>query len=62
MTFRLNQSVQTPYGKGNYEGRYQNLCLVRLPINEITSKHLTEAVTPHATKEGLWAFKESELR
>jgi hypothetical protein len=65
----INQKVITPIGEGTFQGWYRAVmstvesCLVRLPVNDETAKHLQDprCVTPRATKQALFQFPPSEL-
>jgi len=62
--FRTNQKVSTPMGDGIVEAAYgSGQWLVRLPINEKTTKALKQSscLTPRATITGLWIFEEGKL-
>jgi len=70
---KLSQIVKTKIGLGVYQGRVDThdahgapgdeLALVRLPVNEETSRHLQDSncVTPHAEKSALFVFHFSEV-
>ena len=69
MNYHINQTVKTPIGNGVYQGAWRTseetdpAALVRLPVNEQTSLHLSDAtcVTPRSQKSALFVFPTSEL-
>lgn len=70
----MNETVQTPFGKGRRMGRFavesQDKTpvvvgvMVQLPINDTTSAHVKDSncLTPYAQFSGMWVFQESELK
>lgn len=68
-----NSKVNTPLGQGIVQGPFAvqsadgetivRGALVRLPINETTRPHLNQSncLTPRATLNGLWVFREGQL-
>jgi hypothetical protein len=68
----VNQTVKTPIGKGTFQGRFEvrqggeivgENALVRLPVNEETSRHLKDSrcVTPQANQSALFVFPMAEI-
>lgn len=54
---RVNQTVETPYGKGEYLGRYNDLMIVRVKLNDENRKYLASpavCMTPHAKMKALF--------
>lgn len=75
MPIAVNQKVKTSLGEGFVQGFFQvrdpetNVVIstgiaVRLPVNETTQPHLSDAncVTSGAKHSGVWVFQESELQ
>jgi hypothetical protein len=69
----VNQTVETPIGKGVVQGRYAITDggmivairpLVRLVINDATVEHLSDpnCLTPRATGSALFTFTDEEVR
>lgn len=61
----MTTKLTTPLGAGTFQGWYADgRALVRLPINDLTEKHLKadNCLTPRASKSGLWLFDKSEVK
>lgn len=73
MLLTINMNVKTPLGVGVVDGAFTVLdaneapittgISVKLPVNETTRRALlaSNCMTPRASLEGVWVFREEEL-